>query len=193
MRAKVNHNGSVIEEVIPFSTKRRGLKRDLCVVHEPVKGGKSIWPARPELAVPICLGHAWDALLQEGKYRSANALAVAVDKDPSQIMKYLRTTNLAPDIICSILEGSEPAGLKQDDLLQQMPLDWEEQRRLLGFPLRHGTADEKPVDQPVKEPPPAPPRPVTPTAPAEIPIKSEVVKKPAPRITAETLFPGFED
>lgn len=41
---------------------------------------------------------------------------------------------LAPDIQRAILEGSQPTELRLKDLLSQtIPLDWDEQRRLLGF------------------------------------------------------------
>jgi len=41
---------------------------------------------------------------------------------------------LAPDIQRAILEGRQPAGLRLADLVSiNLPLDWDEQRRLFGF------------------------------------------------------------
>ena len=42
----------------------------------------------------------------------------------------LRLTLLAPDIIESVLDGTEPDGLSLEKLYQ-MPVGWEEQRRAL--------------------------------------------------------------
>jgi len=40
---------------------------------------------------------------------------------------------LAPDIIQAIYEGRQPPGLKIKRLCAQLPFDWAEQRRVLGF------------------------------------------------------------
>jgi hypothetical protein len=43
---------------------------------------------------------------------------------------------LAPDITAAIIEGRQPADLTAKRLrdLPDLPLDWAEQRRMLGFP-----------------------------------------------------------
>ena len=43
---------------------------------------------------------------------------------------------LAPDIVQAIYEGRQPLGLKVKALSANLPLDWVEQRRALGFPAR---------------------------------------------------------
>ena len=40
---------------------------------------------------------------------------------------------LAPDIVEAILMGNEPSGLSPTQLAKQLPLLWDEQRRVLGF------------------------------------------------------------
>ncbi len=47
----------------------------------------------------------------------------------------LRLAYLAPDIVEAILAGREPDGLTVNELMKaiQLPLAWDEQRRLLGF------------------------------------------------------------
>ena len=49
---------------------------------------------------------------------------------------------LAPDIIRSIMNGTQPARLNSDLLkkIVPLPLDWEDQRKLLGFKWTIGTA-----------------------------------------------------
>ena len=47
------------------------------------------------------------------------------------------TQNFAPDIVEAILAGAEPDGLSIAKLTEQpIPEDWNEQRRLYGFPER---------------------------------------------------------
>ena len=43
---------------------------------------------------------------------------------------------LAPDIVQAIYEGRQPLGLKVKALSVNLPLDWLEQRRTLGFSPR---------------------------------------------------------
>ena len=47
----------------------------------------------------------------------------------------MRLTYLAPDIIASILDGTQPAHINCNTLRKyNLPMDWSLQRRLLGFP-----------------------------------------------------------
>jgi len=43
---------------------------------------------------------------------------------------------LAPDIVEAILEGRQPADLTFETLTANVPMDWDEQRRVLGFAKR---------------------------------------------------------
>jgi hypothetical protein len=55
---------------------------------------------------------------------------------PGAISRILPLAWLAPDIAVAILEGLQPADLTARRLreLPNLPLDWVEQRRMLGFP-----------------------------------------------------------
>jgi hypothetical protein len=44
-----------------------------------------------------------------------------------------RLTYLAPDIIEAILDGREPEGFSMRVLRKPAPMEWNEQRQLLGF------------------------------------------------------------
>ena len=49
--------------------------------------------------------------------------------------RLLRLNYLAPDIQAAIMDGSQPADLTKTKLVfSSLPLDWEQQRRLFGFP-----------------------------------------------------------
>lgn len=52
----------------------------------------------------------------------------------ARLNELLRLSCLSPDIVCAILEGRQPIGLSNSTLLDTLlPLDWQEQKALLGF------------------------------------------------------------
>jgi hypothetical protein len=66
--------------------------------------------------------------------RSIGQLAKEKKLGPSQLSRYIRANYLAPDIQAAIMDGTEPEGLTAWSLLYgPLPLDWEQQRQLLGF------------------------------------------------------------
>jgi hypothetical protein len=53
---------------------------------------------------------------------------------PSLFARLIRLNYLAPDIQAAIIDGTQPSELTQHDILfSALPLDWEQQRHLLGF------------------------------------------------------------
>jgi hypothetical protein len=54
-----------------------------------------------------------------------------VGVDNSYVARQLRLTLLAPDAVEAILEGEEPDGVSLEKL-SGMPVEWEEQRRVVG-------------------------------------------------------------
>jgi DNA invertase Pin-like site-specific DNA recombinase len=66
--------------------------------------------------------------------KSISELAHEKRMGPSNFARTLRVNYLAPDIQAAIMDGTEPDDLTVWHLLYgPMPLDWEQQRRLLGF------------------------------------------------------------
>jgi site-specific DNA recombinase len=66
--------------------------------------------------------------------RSMSDLAKAKRMGPAQLARFVRLNYLAPDIQTAIIDGTQPDGITQWELLNgPMPLDWEQQRQLLGF------------------------------------------------------------
>jgi hypothetical protein len=49
------------------------------------------------------------------------------------VTRILPLAFLAPDIVQAVYEGRQPAHLKVKDLSAHLPLDWNDQRRALGF------------------------------------------------------------
>jgi hypothetical protein len=53
---------------------------------------------------------------------------------PAQLSRLLRANYLAPDIQAAIIDGGQPPDLTSWDILNgPLPMDWEQQRQLLGF------------------------------------------------------------
>ena len=55
---------------------------------------------------------------------------------PPYVTRVLGLNNLAPDIVEAIVNGAEPNGLSIAQIMKNIPEDWNEQRRLFGFPER---------------------------------------------------------
>ena len=79
----------------------------------------------------------WTAMLINGEADNLTDLAAKLGKKPPYVTRILSLNNRAPDIVESILAGTEPEGMSIAKLTgQPIPEDWNEQRRLYGFPTR---------------------------------------------------------
>ncbi len=125
--------GTTIVVDIPMTWKRRGGRK---VIIAP--DGSDAWaPAKPRhdetLIRALARAHRWKRMLEEGTYRSINALAEAEKINRAYVCRLLNLTLLAPAIQEAILDGRQPKGLVLDDAVKAMPYDWREQLRLFGF------------------------------------------------------------
>ena len=75
------------------------------------------------------------AALSSGEASDIDALAKRGGVGRTYLIRMLRLAHLAPDIVEAILAGREPDGLTVNALMKgvQLPLAWDEQRRVLGF------------------------------------------------------------
>jgi len=133
----VRRAGDRITVHIPMTLKVRGgrkeviLPEELLPEHSPARKSATQEP----LVIAVARAHRWRSLLESGQFRSIEELAHAVKLDSSYVGRILRLTLLAPDIIMAILEGREPSGLSLGKLVKTLPLDWVEQRVVLGFDI----------------------------------------------------------
>ena len=88
-----------------------------------------------QAALVQALGRAfsWSDAIENGEFGSVSDLAKDLDMDNSYVVRILKLTTLAPDIIEAILNGEEPAGLSLARLIRTFPMDWERQRIHFGF------------------------------------------------------------
>ncbi len=89
----------------------------------------------PRLVAVVAQAHQWYDDLRQQKIGSLRELARGVGRDRSYTGRVLRLAFLAPDIVEAIVAGHQPADLTVTRLirLEDLPLSWTEQRRLLGF------------------------------------------------------------
>jgi DNA invertase Pin-like site-specific DNA recombinase len=95
--------------------------------------------ADPGLLRIIARAHDIHARLIQGTDLTLHAIAGQERVTPGYISRLLRLPLLAPDIVTTIVNGKNPPHLNAKKLMRlalQIPVDWTEQRKLLGFQHR---------------------------------------------------------
>jgi hypothetical protein len=77
---------------------------------------------------------------EDGSYRAIEELAAAEKINPSYVCRIMRLTLLAPDLVASILEGRQIAGVTMVSLMKPLPAAWDDQEALLANQPRDVTA-----------------------------------------------------
>ena len=119
---------------VPLAMKRRRGRREIITPGGQTPESRPHSRTNASLALTIARAHRWRELLEQGRYCSIRALARELGVDNSYVARLLRLSLLAPDIVESILHGTEPSGLSLEKLYR-VPLNWESQRRELNAPL----------------------------------------------------------
>lgn len=74
-------------------------------------------------------------MLESGEFATIAELAEREGIAAPYLTRTMRLTQLAPDLVESILDGSQPSGLKLEALRSTLPMAWSEQRTVLSAPL----------------------------------------------------------
>ena len=92
--------------------------------------------ARPNAALirSVALAHSWYDRLLAGEARLQQTFCKEMGVKKNYVSRLLRHAFLAPDIVEAILAGRQPSLVTLDKLLRNLPMQWEAQRRILGFP-----------------------------------------------------------
>lgn len=120
---------------VPLTIKRRHTRKLL--IAPP---GQEDAKIRSSFDLPMIrtIGKAfyWQKLLDSGEVANATELARQLKLEPGWVAEVLRLTRLAPDIVQAILDGRQPRHLNLHAVRgrqAEVPVDWDEQRRLFGF------------------------------------------------------------
>ena len=87
------------------------------------------------LIANISKAQEWFNRLKTGQAKSFEEIAATENIDRSHVVRTLHRAFLAPDIVRSVLKGEQPAHftLKWLKQFRSLPIDWLEQKALLGF------------------------------------------------------------
>jgi DNA invertase Pin-like site-specific DNA recombinase len=103
-----------------------------------------IRPPKPALVALLREARRAKEIVDEERTESVVAIAARFRRQPGNFARLVRLNYLAPDIVAAIMDGLQPASLTRKNLLQaSLPMDWAQQRQLLGFASR---ADVQTVD-----------------------------------------------
>jgi hypothetical protein len=134
-RMTVHREGDQLMVFIPMTLKTRGGRKEIILpdglAPPDSPAHKSL--TQESLVIAIARAYRWKALLESRQFSSITQLAQAVKLEKSYVGRLLNLTLLAPDIIQAIMEGREPSGLSLEKLTKHVPLEWGEQRAVLGF------------------------------------------------------------
>ena len=122
--------GGTITLTVPVRLRRTGIEMKL--VLEDVR---SIGKPKPSLLKLLAGAFAIKERALNNPSQTIRDIAIAEGVSDSYASRVLRLTYLAPDIVTAILDGRQPSGLSARRLLSRsrLPLDWAEQRQVLGF------------------------------------------------------------
>src|SRR5450756_901489 len=124
-------DGPFVTLSIPARLKRVGKEMKILIEN----GSDSASPDASLVRVLVRAHMIRDRFLAD-KSLTLDEIAKSEGIVPSYVTRLFRLTLLAPDIVSAILAGKHPPELNARKLLDdtRLPLDWNEQRRSLGFP-----------------------------------------------------------
>ena len=113
--------------------RRRGVEARLVI--ERGRGGAEASGVDLVLIKAIARGRRWFEDLVSGRAGSMVEIAKAEGVTESYVGRLLPLAFLAPDIVESVLAGTQPVHVTTELLTKRvdLPIDWKEQESLLGF------------------------------------------------------------
>ena len=128
---------------IPMALRHRGGRKEIVLPPgvAPLAESPTGDAAPTALALALARAFRWQEMIESGQAKSNSDLARKLKLDQSYIARTIRLTSLAPDLVEAILDGQEPdglphrsgakTGLSLRSLRRDLPLEWDEQRRML--------------------------------------------------------------
>lgn len=125
---------SDVVEAIEIPASTLSMKRELTLLLKRTSPEPTAVPNRHLVAL-LRKARLAQAALDDRSVCNVIGLSAKVGCHPKRFTRLVRLNYLAPDIIASILDGSQPAEVNCSTLMNsEIPMDWSLQRRLLGFP-----------------------------------------------------------
>lgn len=118
---------------IPMTFKKRSGRRHI-VLPDGVPTSPTVEDdARCPLKVALARAFRWQKMIESGEVTSNCDLARKLHLDQSYVARTIHLASLAPDIVDAILKGDEPSGLSLKSMREDIPLDWDKQRKAFQF------------------------------------------------------------
>ena len=116
---------------VHFQVKRRGVETHLIVTN----GSNINHHVDQTLVLSIAKARCWFEELSTNTTTSVKAIAVRENIPASEVSRQLPLAFLSPKIVSNIIQGHQPIDLttKRLQRLSNLPMDWAEQEKLLGF------------------------------------------------------------
>ena len=114
---------------IPIEMKRRGVELSLVIEGETSAAKRP----DPSLLKAVARGYRWFSELASGRAASIREIAEREGVYDSYVKRLIPLALLAPEIVQSICDGSQPASLTAEALKHNapLPLEWTKQRQIL--------------------------------------------------------------
>ena len=114
---------------IPFQKRQNGCAKPIIIAADNAP------QQDPDLIALVADARRWASELLEGRASSIRHITEREGLRSGSVSRILPLAWLAPDISTAILEGRQPPYLTAKTLraLPELPLDWAEQQRILGF------------------------------------------------------------
>ncbi len=126
-------DGQYVDVFVPITFKRIGGRKMIVAPDGTRITPKPCNASDSTLVKALSRAHRWQKLLEDGVHATIADLADAERINRSYVSRTLRLALLAPDIVDALLNGTQPATLRLADVEAPFPIEWDQQRRQLGF------------------------------------------------------------
>ena len=121
------------EVVLPVHLKRCGIETRLIVPNDDEPDTQAHPNTVQAIQQALAKALNWNQALLDGSAQSMTELAKQNSVTQRYVAHLIKLAFLAPDIVKAIVRGDIPRDLSLDKLKAGFPLDWDEQRSVLGF------------------------------------------------------------
>lgn len=116
---------------VPFRVVKRGGRKEIRLPDglQP----RQRRSADNTLVKALARAFRWKRMLESSEFATMNELAEREGISASYLTRMMRLAQLAPELVESLLEGSQPRDLTLETLRKPLPFSWIDQKRVLGI------------------------------------------------------------
>ncbi len=114
---------------VPMEFKTRGGRKEI-ILPPGAATTADVGPRSP-LVVALARAYRWQRMIDSGEVPGMEAIAERHGVNRTYVARMLQLTALAPEFVQAVLAGTEPSGMSLVKLRHGVPVNWDEQSRLL--------------------------------------------------------------